>query len=135
MKTFALVSSCKKQPIKDPGGLRTPIQYIFAMYLQTGLLGTLDILRFLSTAYERRVWSNTGKKDSTDQPIYFQLHRSKALPRQFTATVCSGCCQKWLGKTSEFCKVPKYEQLMEQSRSGSMVQVSPSYSCYQQIPN
>lgn len=42
MKTLGLVSSCKEQLTKDPGGLRTSIQYIFAMYLQTGLLGTLE---------------------------------------------------------------------------------------------
>jgi len=51
------VASCKEQLTKDPRGLRTSIQRIFATYLQPGL-GRKNILRFLSTAYEGRVWPN-----------------------------------------------------------------------------
>lgn len=40
MKTFALVSRCKEQLTKDPGGFTTSIQYGFVVYLQTGFLGT-----------------------------------------------------------------------------------------------
>lgn len=55
---------------KDSGGLRKSIQSIFALYLQTGLLGTLEekiSLRFLSTAYER--FGQTGSEDSPDQSL------------------------------------------------------------------
>lgn len=40
MKTPALVSPCKEQLTKDPGGFRTSIQYGFVVCLQTGFLGT-----------------------------------------------------------------------------------------------
>lgn len=74
---------------KEPGGLRISIQSIFALYLQTGLLGTLEekkSLRFLSTAYERRVWSNKEWEFPWSVTL-FQAQQSKALPRQFRATV------------------------------------------------
>lgn len=74
---------------KEPGGLGISIQSIFALYLQTGLLGTLEekkSLRFLSTAYERRVWSNRGWEFPWSVTLY-QAQQSKALPRQFRATV------------------------------------------------
>lgn len=74
---------------KEPGGLRISIQSIFALYLQTGLLGTLEekkSLRFLSTAYERRVWSNRDWEFPWSVTL-FQAQQSKALPRQFRATV------------------------------------------------
>lgn len=74
---------------KSQVALRISIQSIFALYLQTGLLGTLEekkSLRFFSTAYERRVWSNKEWEFPWSVTL-FQAQQSKALPRQFRATV------------------------------------------------
>lgn len=74
---------------KEPGGSRISIQSIFALYLETGLSGTLEekkSLRFLSTAYERRVWSNKEWEFPWSVTL-FQAQQSKALPRQSRATV------------------------------------------------
>lgn len=74
---------------KEPGGLGISIQSTFALYLQTGLLGTLEekkSLRFLSTACERRVWSNRDWQFPWAVTL-FQAQQSKAFPRQFRATV------------------------------------------------
>lgn len=91
MRTFALALCCHERNNlqKEPGGLRISIQSIFALYLQTGLLGTLEekkSLRFFSTAYERRVWSNKEWEFPWSVTL-FQAQQSKALPRQFRATV------------------------------------------------
>lgn len=97
--------------LKDPGGLRTSTQYIFAMYLQTSLIGTLEEKTSLSFLLHAKDGSGqtrqdlpVSNQDSTDQTLYFKLSKSKAFPRQFSATVCSGCCQKWLEKPQNFVK-------------------------------
>lgn len=84
-KTFALLSSCKERLTKGPRGLRTSTQCIFCNVSTDWPfrnLGRKSILRFLSMAYQRRVWSNRQvNKDSTHQSFYFKLSKSKALPR------------------------------------------------------
>lgn len=91
---------------KEPGGLGISIQSIFALYLQTGLLGTLEekkSSRFLSTAYERRVWSNRDWEFPWSVTL-FQAQQSKAkhYPDN-SGLLCSGSCEKWWGKNSGFC--------------------------------
>lgn len=90
MRTFALVLPWKEQLTKRARRLRN-IHPIYICTLSTNwpfrnLGRKKKSLRFLSTAYERRVWSNRDREFPWSV-TWYQAQQSKALPRQFRATV------------------------------------------------